>query len=66
MIVDAKTLCQYHVETVNDIKGKCQGEINQERIRLHKEARKHQEQLELELTEYQKKLDHQADKALRE
>eukprot|EP00971_Amphidinium_carterae_P214423 4255322-Amphidinium_carterae.1 len=66
MIVDAKTLCQYHVDTVKDIQGKCQGEINQEQARLHKEAQKHQEQLEQELTEYQKSLDKQAEKAVRE
>eukprot|EP00971_Amphidinium_carterae_P095441 1888320-Amphidinium_carterae.1 len=66
MIVDAKTLCQYHVDTVNEIQGKCQGELNQERTRLHKEAQKHQEQLEQELTEYQKSLDKQAEKAVRD
>eukprot|EP00971_Amphidinium_carterae_P147026 2913583-Amphidinium_carterae.1 len=66
MIVDAKTLCQYHVETVKEIQGKCQLEVNQERTRLHKEAQKHQEQIEQELTEYQKSLDKQAEKAVRD
>eukprot|EP00971_Amphidinium_carterae_P123245 2440319-Amphidinium_carterae.1 len=66
MIVDAKTLCQYHVETVNEIKGKCQAEINQERNRLHKEAQRQQQQLEQELIEYQQRLDNQAEKAVRE
>eukprot|EP00971_Amphidinium_carterae_P254796 5057928-Amphidinium_carterae.2 len=66
MIVDAKTLCQYHVDTVKEIQGKCQSEVNQERARLHKEAQKHQEQLEQELTEYQKSLDKQAEKAVRD
>eukprot|EP00971_Amphidinium_carterae_P302345 6007776-Amphidinium_carterae.1 len=66
MIVDAKTLCQYHVDTVKDIQGKCQSEVNQESARLHKEAQKHQEQLEQELTEYQKSLDKQAEKAVRD
>eukprot|EP00971_Amphidinium_carterae_P338355 6475626-Amphidinium_carterae.2 len=66
VIVDAKTLCQYHVDTVKEIQGMCQGEVNQERIRLHKEAQKHQQQLENELTdtEYQQKLESQADKAV--
>eukprot|EP00971_Amphidinium_carterae_P120444 2386633-Amphidinium_carterae.1 len=66
VIVDAKTLCQYHMDTVKDIQGKCQGEVNQERTRLHKEAQKHREHLEQELTEYQRKLDDQADKAVRD
>eukprot|EP00971_Amphidinium_carterae_P054652 1076594-Amphidinium_carterae.1 len=66
MIVDAKTLCQYHVDTVKEIQGKCQSEVNQERTRLHKDAQKHQEQLEQELTEYQNSLGKQAEKAVRD
>eukprot|EP00971_Amphidinium_carterae_P076891 1518926-Amphidinium_carterae.3 len=66
MIVDAKTLCQYHVDTVKDMQGKCQSELNQERTKLHKEAQKHQEQLEQELVEYQMNLDKQAEKNVRD
>eukprot|EP00971_Amphidinium_carterae_P133350 2641428-Amphidinium_carterae.1 len=66
MIVDAKTLCQYHVETVKDVQGKCQQEINQERARLHKEAQQHREQVEKELAEYQKDLDTKAERAVRD
>eukprot|EP00971_Amphidinium_carterae_P082191 1625529-Amphidinium_carterae.1 len=66
MIVDAKTLCKYHVDTVKEIQGKCQIEVTQERARLYKEAQQHQEQVEQELTEYQKSLDKQAEKAVRD
>eukprot|EP00971_Amphidinium_carterae_P074086 1464334-Amphidinium_carterae.1 len=65
MIVDAKTLCQYHVDTVTELQGKCQTEVNQERARLHKEAQQHREQVEQELAEYQKSLDRKAEKAVR-
>eukprot|EP00971_Amphidinium_carterae_P051772 1019288-Amphidinium_carterae.1 len=64
MVVDAKTLCQYHVDTVKELQGKCQQDVNHERARLHKEAQQHQDRLEKELVEYQKDLDKKAERAV--
>eukprot|EP00971_Amphidinium_carterae_P058379 1154934-Amphidinium_carterae.1 len=66
MIVDAKQLCQYHVETVRELQGKYQDEVNKERSRLHEEAQRRQQQVENELIEYQKKLDENAEKAVKD
>eukprot|EP00971_Amphidinium_carterae_P117802 2333443-Amphidinium_carterae.1 len=66
MIVDAKTLCQYHVDTMKEMQGKFQNDLNLERSKLHKEAQQHQQQLENELVEYQKRLDAKAEKAVKE
>eukprot|EP00971_Amphidinium_carterae_P199701 3963533-Amphidinium_carterae.1 len=56
MLVDAKTLCQYHVDKMAEMNNHYQGELQAERSRMHDSNRQFREKLELEALEYQQEV----------
>eukprot|EP00971_Amphidinium_carterae_P131661 2607725-Amphidinium_carterae.1 len=56
MLVDAKTLCQYHVDKMNEMNNHYKVEVQAERSRLHSSNQQLREKLENEALEYQQEL----------
>eukprot|EP00971_Amphidinium_carterae_P274161 5441014-Amphidinium_carterae.1 len=48
MLVDAKTLCQYHVDKLAEMNQHYQGELQAERSKMHNSNRQLREKLEQE------------------
>eukprot|EP00971_Amphidinium_carterae_P275542 5467613-Amphidinium_carterae.1 len=53
MLVDAKTLCQYHVDKMGEMNNHYQVELQAERSRFHSSNQQFREKLETEALEYQ-------------
>eukprot|EP00971_Amphidinium_carterae_P242009 4804924-Amphidinium_carterae.4 len=56
MLVDAKTLCQHHVNKVEEMNNHYQGELQRERSKLHASNNQYREKLEQEAIAYQKEM----------
>eukprot|EP00971_Amphidinium_carterae_P002084 41121-Amphidinium_carterae.1 len=56
MLVDAKTLCQYHVDKLKEMDTHYKAEVQTERSRLHASNQHFREKLESEALEYQQEV----------
>eukprot|EP00971_Amphidinium_carterae_P227482 4512067-Amphidinium_carterae.1 len=56
MLVDARTLCDFHVQKIEEVRNHFHGELTKERSKLYAGTNEHREKLEKELLSYQKKL----------
>eukprot|EP00971_Amphidinium_carterae_P093823 1856535-Amphidinium_carterae.1 len=56
MLVDAKTLCQYHVDKMKEMDSHYKVEVQTERSRLHSSNQQFREKLETEALEYQQEV----------
>eukprot|EP00971_Amphidinium_carterae_P300120 5963058-Amphidinium_carterae.1 len=53
MLVDAKTLCQYHVDKLKEMNTHYQQEVHKERSKMHASNQQIREKLETEALDYQ-------------
>eukprot|EP00971_Amphidinium_carterae_P293012 5817641-Amphidinium_carterae.1 len=56
MLVDAKTLCQYHVDKMSEMNNHYKAELQAERSRLHSSNQQFRDKLETEALEYQQEV----------
>eukprot|EP00971_Amphidinium_carterae_P290600 5770310-Amphidinium_carterae.1 len=56
MLVDAKNLCQYHVDKMAEMSNRYQGELQNERSKMHNSNKHFREKLEQEALEYQQEV----------